>query len=206
MAKLLYVTCDLRQTEESACLKAGAAFLDEYLKRNPCDEVHMLDLYRDPVQPADPDVLSALGKIARGHHLATLSTAEQRKISRIHALSAQFASTGKYVLATPMWKPGFPSDLWGYLDAVLVAGRTYRNTPGGPQGLLKGQGKKCLLIHATEGFAYGEQELHCVSNARNTMRFLGVEDFSSILIEGTDLREDDDMLIRKKIGKMALSF
>lgn len=210
MAKLLYITCDLRPNEQSCCLIAGVAFLDEYLKLNPRDEVHMLDLYRDPVQSADPDVLSALEKTSRGHHFATLTTDEQRKITRIWALAGQFAAAEKYVLVTPMWKPGFPSELCGYLDSILVSGKTYQNTPSGPQGLLKDQGRKCLLIHTPEGFVYGEKELHCVSNIRNTMKFLGIDEFKSIVINGTkpDL-DENTALIRKELGKVteaALTF
>ncbi len=210
MAKLLYISCDLRPSEQSRCLMAGLVFLDEYLKRNPTDEIYMLDLYRDPVQPADPDVLSALGKTARGHHFATLTSTEQRKLSRIWALSIQFAAAEKYVLVTPMWKPGFPPNLWEYLDAVQDHGITYRNTPGGPEGLLKDQGKKCLLIHAPEGFVYGEKELHCVSNIRNTMKFLGIDDFNSLVIDRANLALGENAaLTRNEIGKVteaALTF
>lgn len=203
MAKLLYVTCDLRPSVQSCCLMAGQAFLDEYVKLNPRDEIHMLDLYRDPIQTADPDVLSALEKSVRGHHVATLTTTEQRKLSRIQALSEQFAAAAKYLLVTPMWKPGFPSELWEYLDAVLVAGKTYRNTPRGPEGLLKDQGRKCLLIHASEGFMYGKKELHCVVNVRNTMKFLGIDEFNSIAIKGAnpDL-EENTALIRQEIARV----
>jgi len=210
MAKLLYITCDLRPDDQSCSLMAGSAFLDEYLKWNPHDEIHMLDLYRDPVQSADRDVLNALEKTARGHHIATLTTEEQRKIDRIGALSKQFASADKYVLVTPMWKPGFPPELWEYLDTVLVAGKTYRNASSGPEGLLKDQGRKCLLIHATEGFAYGKKELHCVSNVRNTMNFLGIEEFNSIVIDSVNPALDENAAwIRKEIGKVtkaALTF
>lgn len=203
MSKLLYITCDLRPSEQSCCLTAGQAFLDEYLKQNPRDEIHMLDLYRDPVQPVDQDVLSALEKTARGHHLATLTTSEQKKLSRIWSLSGQFAAVEKYILVTPMWKPGFPSDLWAYLDAVLVDGKTYRNTPKGPEGLLKDRRRKCLLIHAPEGFVYGEKELHCVLNIRNTMKFLGIDDFNSIVINGVDTTLDENTaLFRKEMGQV----
>jgi FMN-dependent NADH-azoreductase len=182
---------------------AGQAFLDAYAKLNPRDEVQMLDLYRDPVQAADPDVLCALEKTVRGHHFATLTTTEQRKLGRIRSLSEQFAAAEKYLLVTPMWKPGFPAKLWEYLDAVLVAGKTYRNTPHGPEGLLKDQGRKCLLIHASEGFVYGEKELHCVRNVRNTMKFLGIDEFSSIAIKGAnpDL-EENTALIRQEIERV----
>lgn len=186
MAKLLYITCDLRANEQSCGLRAGSAFLEEYLKWNPRDEIHMLDLYRDPVPSADRDVLSALEKTARGHHFATLTTAEQRKLSRVWDLAGQFAAVEKYVLVTPMWKPGFPSELWQYLDAVLVAGKTYRDTPSGPEGLLHNQRRKCLLIHASEGFVYGKRELPCVSHLKDTMKFLGVEQFQSIAIGGVN--------------------
>jgi FMN-dependent NADH-azoreductase len=203
MAKLLYVTCDLRPGVHSCCLMAGQAFLDEYVKLHPRDDVQMLDLYRDPIQTADPDVLCALEKTVRGHHFATLTTTEQRKLGRIRSLSEQFAAAEKYLLVTPMWKPGFPAELWEYLDAVLVAGKTYRNTPHGPEGLLQGQGRKCLLIHASEGFVYGEKEPHCVVNIRNTLKFLGIEEFNSIVIKGAnpDLHENR-ALIRQEIQRV----
>jgi FMN-dependent NADH-azoreductase len=210
MAKLLYITCDLRLNEQSCSLTAGLEFLNEYLKWNPGDEIHMLDLYRDQIQPADADVLSALEKIGRGHHLATLTTFEQRKISRIWRHSDQFVAADKYVLVSPMWKPGFPPEIWAYLDAVLVVNKTYSNTADGPQGLLKDQGRKCLLIHATEGFVYGEKEAYCVANVRSTLNFVGVEDFKNVVIEGFDpTLEENATLMKKEIRKVvevALNF
>ncbi len=204
MAKLLYITCDLRPNDQSCSLMAGSAFLDEYLKQNHRDEIDMLDLYRDPVPVADPDVLSALEKTARGHHIATLTTIEQRKINRMWALAGQFAAAEKYVLVTPMWKPGFPAELWGYLDSILVSGKTYQNTLLGPLGLLKDRERKCLLIHSSEGFVYGKKELHCISNIRNTMKFMGIDEFRSILIAGADPSlETNKVLSRKQIEQIA---
>ncbi|MBU5613912.1 NAD(P)H-dependent oxidoreductase [Geomonas azotofigens] len=204
MSILLYITCDLRQQEQSCCLTAGLAFLDAYQKANPRDEIHMLDLYRDPLQPADLDVLSAWDKTARGHHFATLTKAEQQKMVRISTLAMQFAAADKYVFVTPMWKPGFPPQMLEYLDTVLVAGTTYRNTSSGPEGLLKDQERKCLMIHSTEGFVYRKKELHCVSSIRQTMKFLGVAEFSSILIYGVGPASDENAaLIRKELGRVA---
>ena len=204
MAKLLYVTCDLRPDDQSSSLIAGLRFQNEYLKWNPRDELHWLDLYRDSIQVADTDVLNAFEKMGRGHHLATLATVEQRKISRIWNLADQFVAADKYVLVAPMWKPGFPSELWAYLDLVLVPGKTYRNTARGPEGLLKGQKRKCLLIHGTEGFSYGERELHCVSQVREFMRFVGVEEFQSFVIEGADpALKENSALLAKELGKVA---
>lgn len=203
MTKLLYITCDLRTTEESCCLLAGQAFLDEYLQQNPGDEVHMLDLYRDPIQSSDQDVLTAMQKTACGHHMATLMTSAQKKLIRIWKLSGQFAAAEKYILVTPMVKPGFPVDLWKYLDTILVEGKTYRNSPDGPEGLFKGQGKKCFLIHSSEGFTYGGRDLHCVLNLKGTMAFLGIEDFRNIVINGFDPTvKENSALVREEIEKV----
>ncbi len=61
MAKLLYVTCNLKPVEHSRSLSVGKEFLDEYLRSNPGDEVHFLELYRDNIQRIDADVLGGWG-------------------------------------------------------------------------------------------------------------------------------------------------
>ena len=203
MAKLLYITCDLRPDEESCSLIAGRCFQNEYLKWNPRDEIYWLDLYRDSIPAADADVLNAFEKLGRGHHLATLTTVEQRKISRIWDLADQFAATDKYVLVTPMWKPGFPSELWAYLDLIQVPGKTYRNTVRGPEGLLNDRERKCLLIHGPEGFCYGDKELHCVAQVRGIMRFLGILEFRSFVVAGVSPSPGINAVpLEKEIGKV----
>jgi len=186
MERLLYITCDLQPVEHSRSLIAGSEFLSEYLKWNPEDEIHMLDLYRDNIQRVDADVLSGLGKMNSGHHFAALTTDEQRKISRIWRLADQFVAADKYVFVTPMWNLGFPAELWMYIDTLFVVNKTYRYTPSGPEGLLKNQGRKCLLIHSTDGFDCGEKEALCVSYLRTNMKFIGIEDFEAIVIKGAD--------------------
>jgi FMN-dependent NADH-azoreductase len=186
MAKLLYITCDLQPVEHSRSLTVGSEFLTEYLKWNPEDEIHMLDLYRDNIQRIDTDVLSGLGKMRNGHHLAALTSDEQRKVGRIWRLADQFARADKYVFVTPMMNPGFPAELWVYIDTVLVDNKTYRYTPNGPEGLLKNQGKKCLLIHSTDEFDPGNNEVNCVSYLRSNLKFMGIEKFQTIAIKGVD--------------------
>jgi FMN-dependent NADH-azoreductase len=184
MAKLLYITCDLQPVEHSRSLYVGSWFLNEYLKWNPEDEIQMLDLYRDNIQRVDADVLSGLGKMHLGHHYAGLTPDEQRKIGRIWRLADQFIAADKYVFVTPMQNLGFPAELWMYMDAVFVVDKTYRLTLGGPEGLLKNQRRKCLLIHTTNGFDLGEKEAPWVSYIRTKMNFMGVEAFESIAVKG----------------------
>lgn len=186
MAKLLYVTCDLKPLDHSLSLIAGDEFLNEYLKWNPRDEIHMLDLYRDNIQRFDADVLSALEKIRNGHHFATLDPDEQRKLARIWKLADQFIAADKSVFATNMWNFGFPAELKMYLDTVCVVGKTYRYTTRGPEGLLKNQGKKCLLIYSTDFHDFYGKEAPSVSYLRSVMEFMGIDELETIVIKGAD--------------------
>jgi len=186
MAKLLFVTCNLKPVEKSRSLSLGKVFLDEYLKYNPRDDVHFLDLYRDNIQRIDSDVLSGWGKMRCGQRFATLNADEQRKISRIWNHADQFVASDKYVFATPMWNLSFPAELKMYIDAVCVVGKTFEYTPTGPVGLLRDHGKKCLHLHSSGGFHYGKEEDHSVPYLKSIMNFMGIENFEAIVVEGVE--------------------
>jgi FMN-dependent NADH-azoreductase len=190
MAKLLYVTCNLKPVELSRSLSVGKEFLDEYLRQNPDDEVHFLDLYRDNIQRIDADVLAGWGKLMKGGDFASLATDEQRKVGRIWKHADQFIAADKYVFVTPMFNLGFPAELKMYIDAVCVVGKTFVYTPTGPVGLLKKQGRKCLHIHSNGGFHYGKEGDHSVPYLKSIMGFMGIEDFEAVVVEGVDAVPD----------------
>ena len=190
MATLLYVTCNLKPVDLSRSLSVGKEFLDEYLRQNPEDEVHFLDLYRDNIQRIDADVLSGWGKMRDGASFASLTDDEQRKIGRICKHADQFIAAGKYVFVTPMFNLGFPAEFKMYIDAVCVVGKTFTYTPTGPVGLLKGQGRKCLHIHSSGGFHFGKEEDHSVPYLKSIMGFMGIDDFEAIVVEGIDAIPD----------------
>ena len=53
MAAILYVRCNLKPVGQSRSLSVGAEFLETYVSRNPHDRVHVIDVYRDPIQRID---------------------------------------------------------------------------------------------------------------------------------------------------------
>ena len=210
MAKLLYVTCNLKPMEHSRSLSVGKEFLDEYLRSNPGDEVHSLELYRDNIQRIDADVLGGWGKMLNGESFDALSIDEQRKVGRIWKHADQFIAADKCVFVTPMFNLGFPAEFKTYIDAICVVGKTFTYTPTGPVGLLKGQGKKCLHIHSSGGFHHGKEEDHSVPYLRSIMNFMGVEDFNAIVLEGVDAvpakEEEFKMLAIQQARAAAKSF
>jgi FMN-dependent NADH-azoreductase len=182
MAKLLNVVCELKPEEKSPGLYVASEFLREYLKWNPRDEIHTVDLYRDPIQRIDADVLSGWEKIKQGQAFATLADDEQRKIGRIWKLADQFIDADKYVFVTPAWDLGFPAEFKMYIDTICVIGKTFRYTPNGPEGLLKNNGKKCLHFYGLSTAHQKEQVDNEVSYFSFIMNFMGVEEVESIVV------------------------
>jgi len=202
MAKMLYITSNLKPATQSRSLTVAKEFLKAYLLQNPEDEVAFLDLYRDNIQRIDMDVLSAWGKLRSGGSVASLTEDEQRKVVRIWRLADQFVASDKYVFVTPMWNLGFPAEFKMYIDAICIVGKTYRYTPTGTEGLLKGQGRKCLHIHASGGFHSGSAQDHSVPYLKAIMNFMGVEDFEAVVLEGVDSApEREEELKRRAIHK-----
>jgi FMN-dependent NADH-azoreductase len=187
MAKLLYIMCELNPAEKSPALFVASKFLNEYLKRNPSDEIHVLDLYRDYIQRIDADILSGWEKINQGHAFVTLADDEQRKISRLWKLTDQFIAADKYVFVTPMWNIGFPAEFKMYIDAICVLNKTFEYTHAGPEGLLKKRGKKCFHIHTASRFYRGKKENPTVSYFNFIMNFMGIEKVETVVIEGTGI-------------------
>jgi len=186
MANLLYVTCNLRPQERSRTLSLGYEFLEEYLRRNPHDEVQIIDLYRDSIQRIDQDVLNALGRIERGEedYVLLLSEEERRKMSRLWRLTEQFRRCDKYVFVTHSLNLWFPAEFKMYIDAICIPDRTYRLTPGGAEGILSDPLRISLHLHAGPPFKYGQEQDLSVPYLRSVLSFLGVAHHETVSLEG----------------------
>ncbi|QEM68764.1 FMN-dependent NADH-azoreductase [Geobacter sp. FeAm09] len=204
MAKLLYVTCNLKPVEHSRSLSIGKVFLNKYVQFNPQDEIAFLDLYRDNIQRIDTDVLNGWEKIRGGGSLASLNDDEKRKIGRIWRHVDQFVTADKYLFVTPMFNLGFPAEFKIYIDTICVDGMTFTHTPAGPVGLLKDQGRKCLHIHSTGDFHFGKDDDYSVPYLRSIMHRMGIDDFEAIVIEGCDRRPDLAEQFRRAAVEKAL--
>jgi len=187
MAKLLYVTCNVRPQQRSRTLSLGNEFLEEYLRRHPQDEVQILDLYRDSIQRIDQDVFSAWERTERGeNHALLLSEEERRKMSRIWRLADQFTRCDKYVFVTHSLNLWFPAEFKMYIDAISVPDRTYRLTPGGAEGMLSDRQRKSMHLHAGPTFKFGQEQDLSVPYLSSVLGFLGVAQHETVLLEGDD--------------------
>jgi FMN-dependent NADH-azoreductase len=76
--------------------------------------------------------------------------------------------------------------LKAWLDHIARAGRTFRYTAQGPEGLLKG--KKVIIVASRGGFYTGDAAAapmdHQVPYLRTMLGFLGLNDVNVVEVEG----------------------
>lgn len=113
-----------------------------------------------------------------------LRSAEARALAgRADAVMAEFLAADVVVIGAPMYNFGLPSQLKTWIDLVTVAGRTFRYTESGPQGLA---GNKRVVIAATSGGHHAGQ----VGGAAHSdylkflLGFLGITDIEVVAAEG----------------------
>lgn len=185
-------------------MAVGKSFIDTYKAEHPEDEVVHIDLFKDEVPEIDAEVFSGWGKLQSGE---TLTDSEQQKVNRLTELVDQFLAADKYVFVTPMWNLSFPPAVKRYFDAVAVAGKTFKYTAEGPQGLLTD--KAALHIQSRGGyysegpaadFELGDRYI------RTILAFMGVPDISLIAIEGHNAEPENAEEIKLNAIQQAEQF
>ena len=97
----------------------------------------------------------------------------------------EFLSSDTLVIGAPMYNFGIPSQLKAWIDRIAIAGKTFRYTENGPEGLAGG--KRVIVALARGGF-YGEgspaADFEFVERyLRAAFNFLGIEP-EFVLAEG----------------------
>jgi FMN-dependent NADH-azoreductase len=85
-----------------------------------------------------------------------------------------------------MYNFTIPSQLKAWIDRVVVAGKTFRYTQSGPEGLAKG---KRVLVGLARGNVYGpgSPAEFAESYLKHVFGFIGVSDVEFIRAEGLGL-------------------
>lgn len=144
------------------------------------------DLVVDPVMPLS------------GAHLAVFQGGEAGDA----ALSQDIATGGAYVddlfaadiivIGAPMYNFSIPAQLKSWIDRVCVAGRTFRYTEKGPEGLVKG--KKVFVVSSRAGVYSGNSPMAAIDHQEPyllaVLAFIGLTDVTIIRAEGLAMGDD----------------
>ncbi len=122
------------------------------------------------------------------HHLSPglLTGSEPAEAARSAARLEEFLAADVIVIGAPIYNFTIPSQLKAWIDRIAVAGKTFRYTASGPEGLVRGKKVVVALsrggVHAPgTGGEFGESYL------RFLFGFLGIEDVSFVRAQGLSI-------------------
>ena len=131
----------------------------------------------------DGDLLAGFG----GAETAEASAARARS----DALIAELEAADTLVIATPLYNFSVPSTLKAWIDHVARAGRTFRYTATGPQGLMTG--KRAVVVSARGGI-YSEGPAAGLDFAlpwlKAVLGFVGITQVEVVTAEGLAMGEE----------------
>ena len=153
--------------ENSASRELGAAIVAPLAGRAPGLEVTYRDLAARPLP-----------------HLSggSLAGADPLEAAEAERVMQEFLDADVVVIGAPMYNFGVPSTLKAWIDRVAVAGKTFRYTESGPQGLAGG--KKVIVASSRGGFHQHSGADFQEAYLRQVFGFLGVTDIEVVRAEG----------------------
>ena len=114
----------------------------------------------------------------------------------------EFLGAVTVVIGAPMYNFTLPSQLKAWIDRILVAGKTFRYTENGPQGLAGG--KRVIVALARGGFYNDGSPAasleHLETYLRGVFNFIGIEP-EFLAADGLAIPEQRDQSIRQALGE-----
>jgi len=181
--KLLHVDSSING-DVSVSRRLSRQAVEQWLANHPETEVERLDLAVDTPPHFSADSLG-IRRPATGE----LSEAEQRENALAEALVSQFLAADVIVVGAPLYNFSIPSQLKAWIDRLAQAGRTFRYTENGPEGLATG---KTVIAILSRGGIYSTSEAgqameHQETYLKTVFGFFGITDVRVVRAEGTDL-------------------
>jgi FMN-dependent NADH-azoreductase len=114
---------------------------------------------------------------------AALARSDELEATRNAAVLEEFLGADVLVIGAPLYNFSIPSQLKAWIDRISVAGRTFRYTERGPEGLA---GDKQVIVAVARGGVYeaGSPAEFGESYLGFILGFLGIRDVSFVRAEG----------------------
>ncbi|CCM78941.1 FMN-dependent NADH-azoreductase [Rhizobium mesoamericanum] len=170
----------------SVSRQLSQAIVAAELAANPHIEITRLDL-------AGQEIGHLTGQhLAAAHGVVPEAATLADDVAAGNAALEAFLAADIVVIGAPMYNFGIPSQLKAWIDRLAVAGRTFRYTENGVEGLAGG---KRVIIASSRGGMYGagtpmEALDHQETYLRSVFNFFGVTDVAFIRAEGVALGEE----------------
>lgn len=180
--KLLHIDSSVL-SENSVSRQLTRDLVEQWQRAVPGLEV----VYRD-LEVDAPEHLSGAVLAAGQTPVEQRGEAQQRAVEQGETLLAEFLAADIIVLGAPMYNFTIPSQLKAWFDRVAVAGRTFRYTDTGVQGLAGG---KRVVIVSSRGGVYSDGPAHAMDHQeaylKTILGFVGITDVTIVRAEGVNM-------------------
>jgi FMN-dependent NADH-azoreductase len=163
--------------DHSVSRQVSKAIVARLTVADPAAQVTYRDLAAQPISHLSGLHLAAAQGVGVPAHV-------QDDLAAGAAVLNEFLAADTVVIGAPMYNFTLPSQLKAWIDRVLVAGKTFRYTAAGPEGLT---GNKRVIVAVSRGGFYGEVNAaaeHVESYLRTVFGFIGVTDLEFIAADG----------------------
>lgn len=181
--KLLHIDSSILG-DNSASRQLSRSVVQSFINRQPGTQVIYRDLANDALNHFSSATLAALGTPADGRNAA-----QQLEVATNEAALEEFLAADVLVIGAPMYNFTIPSQLKAWIDRITVAGRTFRYTETGPQGLCTG--KKVIIVSTAGGLHAGQPTSAGHDDLLKVLfGFLGVTDLQFVSAHGLAYGEE----------------
>ena len=172
--KLLHIDAGITGPN-SVSRQLSGAIVEALAKADPTLQIVSRDLDVDPIPHLDGGDFG----------LRAVEGADD-KAARGAAVLQEFLDADVVVIGAPMYNLGIPSQLKAWFDRILVAGKTFRYTANGPEGL---SGDKRVIVASARGGLYAPGTPQAAADfhepyLRTLFRFIGIDEIAVVRAEG----------------------
>lgn len=111
-------------------------------------------------------------------------------VARNREILDEFLAADIVVIGAPMYNFTIPSQLKAWIDRILTAGKTFRYTESGPEGLAAG---KRVIVASARGGIYSNGPATAIDfqepYLRHVFGFIGIHEIEFVRAEGLNLGE-----------------
>ena len=114
---------------------------------------------------------------------AAFKRSDELEAARNSAVLEEFLAADVLVIGAPLYNFSIPTQLKAWVDRIVIAGRTFRYTERGPEGLAGG---KQVIVAVARGGVYeaGSPAEFGESYLKFVLGFLGIRDVTFVRAEG----------------------
>jgi FMN-dependent NADH-azoreductase len=180
--KLLHVDASVLGPN-SVSRQVSAAIVERLRAQSPGLEIVNRDLAAEPLSHLSGEHLAVASGAGSG------SVAVQNDVAAGQAALDEFLAADIVVIGAPMYNFTIPTQLKAWIDRILIAGKTFRYSANGVEGLA---GDKRVIIAISRGGFYGpgapsEAAEHLETYLRTVFGFVGVTNLEFIIAEGVQI-------------------